>query len=41
LNGTASTKGRGAICRDLKADLDRIKQTGVFLVIWYAVYFRL
>ncbi|CCO29024.1 hypothetical protein BN14_03026 [Rhizoctonia solani AG-1 IB] len=33
LNGPASTKGRGAICRDLKADLDRIKQTGVFLVI--------
>ncbi|CAE6511209.1 unnamed protein product [Rhizoctonia solani] len=26
-------KGRGAICRDLKADLQRVKQTGVFLVI--------
>ncbi|QRW21603.1 Dual specificity phosphatase, catalytic domain [Rhizoctonia solani] len=33
LNGPTSTKGRGAICRDLKADLERIKQTGVFLIV--------
>ncbi|CAE6483742.1 unnamed protein product [Rhizoctonia solani] len=33
LHGATNIKGRGAICRDLRADLERIKQTGVFLVI--------
>ncbi|CAE6438384.1 unnamed protein product [Rhizoctonia solani] len=33
LHGPTNIKGRGAICRDLKADLERIKQAGVFLVI--------
>ncbi|EUC64114.1 DSPc domain protein [Rhizoctonia solani AG-3 Rhs1AP] len=33
LHGPTTVKGRGAICRDLKADLERIKQAGVFLVI--------
>ncbi|CAE6511005.1 unnamed protein product [Rhizoctonia solani] len=33
LHGPTSIKGRGAICRDLKADLERIKQAGVFLIV--------
>ncbi|KAJ1304708.1 hypothetical protein OPQ81_005847 [Rhizoctonia solani] len=33
LHGPTHVKGRGAICRDLKADLERVKQAGVFLVI--------
>ncbi|KAH7339744.1 hypothetical protein B0J17DRAFT_373194 [Rhizoctonia solani] len=33
LHGATHIKGRGAICRDLRADLERIKQTGVFLVV--------
>lgn len=28
-------KGRGAICRNLGADLARVKSTGVYLIIWY------
>ncbi|KAG8715629.1 hypothetical protein FRC11_002181 [Ceratobasidium sp. 423] len=33
LHEPTGIKGRGAICRDLKADLERVKQAGVFLVI--------
>ncbi|CUA66715.1 hypothetical protein RSOLAG22IIIB_00162 [Rhizoctonia solani] len=33
LHGPTNIKGRGAICRDLRADLERIKQAGVFLII--------
>jgi hypothetical protein len=35
LNGPI--KGRGAICRDLGADLARVKSNGVYLIIWYVI----
>jgi hypothetical protein len=33
---TGPVRGRGAICRDLKQDLRRIKVLGVGCIVWYA-----
>lgn len=33
---TGPVRGRGAICRDLKQDLRRIKALGVGCIVWYA-----
>jgi hypothetical protein len=35
---TGPVRGRGAICRDLKQDLRRIKALGVGCIVWYAEF---
>lgn len=31
-------RGRGAICRDLRVDLSRVKELGVGCIVWYVSY---